>query len=276
MLKSPGRQCLENVLPQLVRRAFACTAGSWSEAVCLVAQQYQHVCIGYRRLIQEQQAVADTHLRCDACWGVPQAFWQRYQELPDWEKVIKNIERGEQKIQRQADIMQAVRTKLERYKNPWQELKVGAGWLSAGRVETGAEVRGRFGTAPASCCYCIEWAAAALPVGVPAVLSLVVSTGVIVRDGLTCCVAVSAVLCVVFRSTMVPTRARHTLRRRTASSCAASPSMATAHGMSSRQASGDTGASGGSVGGWGGGANAFVPNVCVQVELAGRFSSLEV
>lgn len=54
-----------------------------------------------------------------------QVFWQRYQELPDWEKVIKNIERGEQKIQRQADIMQAVRTKLERYKNPWQELKVG-------------------------------------------------------------------------------------------------------------------------------------------------------
>jgi len=54
-------------------------------------------------------------------------FWQRYQELPDWEKVIKNIERGEQKIQRQADIMQAVRTKLDRYKNPWQELKVGVG-----------------------------------------------------------------------------------------------------------------------------------------------------
>jgi SWI/SNF-related matrix-associated actin-dependent regulator of chromatin subfamily A member 5 len=51
-------------------------------------------------------------------------FWSRYQELPDWEKVIKNIERGEQKIQRQADIMAAIRAKLEQYKNPWQELKV--------------------------------------------------------------------------------------------------------------------------------------------------------
>jgi hypothetical protein len=61
------------------------------------------------------------------CVCVPQAFWQRYQELPDWEKVIKNIERGEQKIQRQADIMRAIHTKLERYKNPWQELKVRAG-----------------------------------------------------------------------------------------------------------------------------------------------------
>jgi hypothetical protein len=53
-----------------------------------------------------------------------QVFWSRYQELPDWEKVIKNIERGEQKIQRQQDIMAAIRAKLEQYRNPWQELKV--------------------------------------------------------------------------------------------------------------------------------------------------------
>mgnify|MGYP001807208576 CR=1 FL=1 len=51
-------------------------------------------------------------------------FWQRYRELADYEKVIKNIERGEQKIQRQQDIMNAIAAKLERYKNPWQELKV--------------------------------------------------------------------------------------------------------------------------------------------------------
>lgn len=58
-------------------------------------------------------------------WPSPQVFWSRHQELGDWEKYIKNIERGEQKIQRQQDIMQAIRSKLERYKNPWQELKVG-------------------------------------------------------------------------------------------------------------------------------------------------------
>lgn len=52
-------------------------------------------------------------------------FWKRFKELNDWEKVIKNIERGEQKIQRQQDIMNAIAAKLERYKNPWQELKVG-------------------------------------------------------------------------------------------------------------------------------------------------------
>lgn len=55
-----------------------------------------------------------------------QVFWSRYQELSDWEKYIKNIERGEQKIQRQQDIMQAIKAKLEKYNNPWQELKVGS------------------------------------------------------------------------------------------------------------------------------------------------------
>ena len=54
-------------------------------------------------------------------------FWARVQELNDWEKVVKNIERGEQKIQRQADIMAALRAKVARYRNPWQDLKVAYG-----------------------------------------------------------------------------------------------------------------------------------------------------
>lgn len=59
-------------------------------------------------------------------------FWERYRELNDWEKVLKNIERGEFKIQRQSDIMNAVAMKLERYKNPWQELRVGLTAISLG------------------------------------------------------------------------------------------------------------------------------------------------
>ncbi len=47
-------------------------------------------------------------------------FWERYTELNDYERVIKNIERGEQRIQRQADIMAAIASKLDRYRNPWQ------------------------------------------------------------------------------------------------------------------------------------------------------------
>eukprot|EP00878_Enallax_costatus_P003452 GHUV01003663.1.p1 GENE.GHUV01003663.1~~GHUV01003663.1.p1 ORF type:complete len:1042 (+),score=456.73 GHUV01003663.1:458-3583(+) len=67
-------------------------------------------------------------------------FWLRYQELSDWEKYIKNIERGEQKIQRQQDIMQAIRAKLEKYKNPWQELKINYG-ANKGKAYTEEEDR---------------------------------------------------------------------------------------------------------------------------------------
>eukprot|EP00879_Flechtneria_rotunda_P016500 GHRR01017268.1.p1 GENE.GHRR01017268.1~~GHRR01017268.1.p1 ORF type:complete len:382 (+),score=148.76 GHRR01017268.1:170-1147(+) len=67
-------------------------------------------------------------------------FWARYQELNDWEKVIKNIERGEQKIQRQADIMTAINNKLARYKNPWQELKINYG-ANKGKAYTEEEDR---------------------------------------------------------------------------------------------------------------------------------------
>ncbi|WIA10295.1 hypothetical protein OEZ86_000436 [Tetradesmus obliquus] len=69
-----------------------------------------------------------------------QVFWARYQELPDWEKVLKNIERGELKIQRQADIMAAIRGKLEQYRNPWQELKIAYG-ANKGKAYTEEEDR---------------------------------------------------------------------------------------------------------------------------------------
>ncbi|KAG2500855.1 hypothetical protein HYH03_001616 [Edaphochlamys debaryana] len=67
-------------------------------------------------------------------------FWKRHRELADWEKVIKNIERGEQKIQRQQDIMNAIAGKLERYKNPWQELKIQYG-ANKGKAYTEEEDR---------------------------------------------------------------------------------------------------------------------------------------
>ncbi|KAL4858477.1 ISWI chromatin-remodeling complex ATPase [Chlorella vulgaris] len=53
-----------------------------------------------------------------------EVFWARYTEINDYEKHIKTIEKGEQRIQRQHDIMHAIATKLEKYKNPWQELKL--------------------------------------------------------------------------------------------------------------------------------------------------------
>ena len=63
-------------------------------------------------------------------------FWKRYKELNDWERIIKNIERGEGRIQRQHDSMRAIASKLDRYRNPWQELKLQYG-ANKGKAYTG-------------------------------------------------------------------------------------------------------------------------------------------
>lgn len=42
----------------------------------------------------------------------------------DWDRIIKNIERGEARISRKDEIMRAIAKKLDRYKNPWLELKI--------------------------------------------------------------------------------------------------------------------------------------------------------
>ncbi|XP_059632685.1 ISWI chromatin-remodeling complex ATPase CHR11 [Cornus florida] len=51
-------------------------------------------------------------------------FKGRYKELNDYDRIIKNIERGEARISRKDEIMKAIGKKLDRYKNPWLELKI--------------------------------------------------------------------------------------------------------------------------------------------------------
>ncbi|XP_022842473.1 ISWI chromatin-remodeling complex ATPase CHR11 [Olea europaea var. sylvestris] len=51
-------------------------------------------------------------------------FKQRYKELNDYDRIIKNIERGEARISRRDEIMKAIGKKLDRYKNPWLELRI--------------------------------------------------------------------------------------------------------------------------------------------------------
>lgn len=51
-------------------------------------------------------------------------FWNRYSTLNDHERIIKNIERGEARISRKDEIMKSVSKKLDRYRNPWLELKI--------------------------------------------------------------------------------------------------------------------------------------------------------
>ncbi|KAB1211564.1 putative chromatin-remodeling complex ATPase chain [Morella rubra] len=42
----------------------------------------------------------------------------------DYDRIIKNIERGEARISCKDEIMKAIGKKLDRYKNPWLELKI--------------------------------------------------------------------------------------------------------------------------------------------------------
>ncbi|KAK1277296.1 putative chromatin-remodeling complex ATPase chain [Acorus gramineus] len=51
-------------------------------------------------------------------------FRERYRELNEYDRIVKNIERGEARISRKDEIMKAIGKKLDRYKNPWLELKI--------------------------------------------------------------------------------------------------------------------------------------------------------
>ncbi|PNT71811.1 hypothetical protein BRADI_2g35740v3 [Brachypodium distachyon] len=53
-----------------------------------------------------------------------EVFKERYTELNDYDRIIKNIERGESRISRKDEIMKSIAKKLDRYKNPWLELKI--------------------------------------------------------------------------------------------------------------------------------------------------------
>ncbi|KAJ4886085.1 putative chromatin-remodeling complex ATPase chain [Raphanus sativus] len=53
-----------------------------------------------------------------------QVFKERYKELNDYDRILKNIERGEARICRKEEIMKAIGKKLDRYRNPWLELKI--------------------------------------------------------------------------------------------------------------------------------------------------------
>ncbi|KAH0895930.1 hypothetical protein HID58_045498 [Brassica napus] len=55
-----------------------------------------------------------------------QVFKERYKELSDYDRIIKNIEKGEGRISRkdENEIMKAIGKKLDRYRNPWLELKI--------------------------------------------------------------------------------------------------------------------------------------------------------
>ncbi|CAG0902990.1 unnamed protein product [Cyprideis torosa] len=51
-------------------------------------------------------------------------FWERYRELQDVEKIMGTIEKGEDKIQRCANLKKALKRKLAQYEFPFEELQI--------------------------------------------------------------------------------------------------------------------------------------------------------
>ncbi|KPM06895.1 SWI/SNF-like protein 1 [Sarcoptes scabiei] len=54
-------------------------------------------------------------------------FWERFQELADCEKIIAQIEKGEQRIKRRQDIKRAIEMKMARYSAPFHQLRINYG-----------------------------------------------------------------------------------------------------------------------------------------------------
>jgi SWI/SNF-related matrix-associated actin-dependent regulator of chromatin subfamily A member 5 len=53
-----------------------------------------------------------------------EAFWSLgASRLSNWDTIEKQIEKGESKIQKRQEFMNAVKKKVEKYANPWQQLK---------------------------------------------------------------------------------------------------------------------------------------------------------
>ena len=54
-------------------------------------------------------------------------FWERCTELTDCDRILAQIEKGEQRIQRRQDIKKALDTKMQRYRAPFHQLRIAYG-----------------------------------------------------------------------------------------------------------------------------------------------------
>ena len=54
-------------------------------------------------------------------------FWERCKDLTDYDKIMGQIERGEQRIQRKKSIKRALDAKIAKYKAPFHQLRIAYG-----------------------------------------------------------------------------------------------------------------------------------------------------
>ena len=62
-------------------------------------------------------------------------FWSRIEEVPDYKRIVSLIEKGESKIQKRQEAMDAVSKKVSKYAMPWQQMRFQYGQLK-GKVRS--------------------------------------------------------------------------------------------------------------------------------------------
>lgn len=70
-----------------------------------------------------------------------EVFWDRGSELENYDKLVALIEKGEQRLQRKADVQSALERKMAAYKSPLTHLKIVYGPNTKGRTYNEEEDR---------------------------------------------------------------------------------------------------------------------------------------
>eukprot|EP01024_Parvocaulis_polyphysoides_P008605 TRINITY_DN12569_c0_g2_i1.p1 TRINITY_DN12569_c0_g2~~TRINITY_DN12569_c0_g2_i1.p1 ORF type:complete len:269 (+),score=39.05 TRINITY_DN12569_c0_g2_i1:139-945(+) len=91
---------------------------------------------GLDQICQEIEGKTEAEVREYA-----QTFFIKYKQIAEWERYIKQIEKGEEKIVRQEKIMMVINKKMEIYRNPWVEMKI---YYGANKGKSYTEEEDRF------------------------------------------------------------------------------------------------------------------------------------
>ena len=52
------------------------------------------------------------------------AFWQKYKQIKEWDRIIKQVERGEQRLQKQKALQVIIDNKVKRFKNNFEKMSI--------------------------------------------------------------------------------------------------------------------------------------------------------
>jgi SWI/SNF-related matrix-associated actin-dependent regulator of chromatin subfamily A member 5 len=82
----------------------------------------------YQQIAQEMEDTGSGKKTAEMVELYSDAFWRLGpSRLNNWDNIEKQIEKGESKIQKRVESMNAVQLKVDKYPKPWQQLKINYG-----------------------------------------------------------------------------------------------------------------------------------------------------